>query len=59
MAHDRNSFIKYKQINSPKLVYLRNDTTQEIVGVGDVNISLSQGEIITICNVLVIYHINP
>jgi hypothetical protein len=59
MAHDRNSIIKYKQINSPKLVYLRNDTTQEIVGVGDVNISLSQGEIITICNVLVIYHINP
>jgi hypothetical protein len=52
MVHNKDLFYKYKQFSSPELVYLGDDTTQDIIGEGEVNVHLPQGEIITICNVL-------
>jgi hypothetical protein len=49
MAHNNFIFLKYKQLNLPELVYLGDDTTQDIVGEGNVYIFLSQGEISIVC----------
>jgi len=52
MAHDKNLFLKYKHFNPLELIYLRNNTTQEIQGEGDVYFTLPQGELISICKIL-------
>jgi len=54
MAHDRNSFINYRPINKGQVVFLGDDTSHEVIGVGDASIILNNGQKKTIPNVLYI-----
>jgi hypothetical protein len=52
MSFDKKSFISYEEWDKGHVVYLGDNSTQDIHGQGEVTIKLSNGDIREITNVL-------